>query len=156
MTLADDEMNGLKTWSKIIFGLLLIAMPILAWKSYSGWWLIGYGLVLLGSLQGLFEAKKTEQVSMIAVLDNEEVGSSTKQGADSDFLKETVYRICKEFGLDEIEYRRVMASSFMVSADNAHAAHPNAMEKADATNRPFMNEGIVIKYNGNQKEAKIL
>ena len=103
------------------------------------------------SMQGLLKAEHHGQVSMIAVLDNEEVGSSTKQGADSDFLKETVFRICKECGLDEIERRRALASSFMVSADNAHAAHPNAMEKADETNRPFMNEGIVIKYNGNQK-----
>ena len=103
------------------------------------------------SMQGLLKAENHGQVSMIAVLDNEEVGSSTKQGADSDFLKETVFRICKECGLDEIERRRALASSFMVSADNAHAAHPNAMEKADETNRPFMNEGIVIKYNGNQK-----
>ena len=106
---------------------------------------------VFASLKGLLEAKKTGNVSMIAVLDNEEVGSSTKQGADSDFLKETVYRICKELGMDTIEQRRIMASSFMVSADNAHAAHPNAMEKADAENRPFMNEGVVIKYNGNQK-----
>ena len=103
------------------------------------------------SIQGLVKAEHHGQVSMIAVLDNEEVGSSTKQGADSDFLKETVFRICKECGLDEIERRRAMASSFMVSADNAHAAHPNAMEKADEMNRPFMNEGVVIKYNGNQK-----
>ena len=76
---------------------------------------------------------------MMAVLDNEEVGSTTKQGAASDFLKETVFRICRESGMDELERSRVMASSFMVSADNAQAAHPNHMEKSDAVNRPFMN-----------------
>lgn len=103
------------------------------------------------SIQGLLLAKSVECVAMAAILDNEEVGSSTKQGADSDFLKETVYRICEEYGLDAVERRIVMASSFMVSADNAHAAHPNAMDKSDVENRPFMNEGIVIKYNANQK-----
>ena len=88
---------------------------------------------------------------MIAILDNEEVGSSTKQGADSDFLKDTIFRICKEQGMDAVDLRRAMRSSFMISADNAHAAHPNHMEKSDSENRPFMNEGIVIKYNANQK-----
>ena len=88
---------------------------------------------------------------MIAVMDNEEVGSTTKQGAASDFLKETVLRICRERGINETDRIRMMASSFMISADNAQAAHPNYMEKSDAVNRPFMNEGIVIKYNANQR-----
>ena len=103
------------------------------------------------SVEGLLAADTHKQVSMIAILDNEEVGSSTKQGADSDFLKETIFRICKEMGMDDIDRRRAMRSSFMISADNAHAAHPNHMEKSDSENRPFMNEGIVIKYNANQK-----
>lgn len=103
------------------------------------------------SVKGLTLAEKWRQVAMIAVLDNEEVGSTTKQGAASDFLKETIFRICRESGMDEVERSRIMASSFMVSADNAQAAHPNYMEKSDAVNRPFMNEGIVIKYNANQR-----
>lgn len=103
------------------------------------------------SLQGLLMARDHKQVAMIAVLDNEEVGSTTKQGAASDFVKDTVFRICKECDVDEVDRRRLFASSFMISADNAHAAHPNYMEKSDAVNRPFMNEGIVIKYNANQK-----
>ena len=106
---------------------------------------------VFASLKGLIISDNNPQVSMIAVLDNEEVGSSTKQGADSDFLKETVYRICKVCGIAEEDRRSIFSSSFMISADNAHAAHPNYMEKADAENRPFMNEGIVIKFNGNQK-----
>lgn len=106
---------------------------------------------VFSSMKGLLLADKKPQVTMIAVLDNEEVGSSTKQGADSDFLKETVYRICKECGILPEERRSIFSSSFMISADNAHAAHPNYMEKADAVNRPFMNEGVVIKFNGNQK-----
>lgn len=53
----DNEMDWLKIWSKIIFALLLIAMPLLAWNKYSGWWMIGYGIILLGSLQGLVGSK---------------------------------------------------------------------------------------------------
>lgn len=55
--------------------------------------------------------------------------------------------------MDREEYMMALASSFMISADNAHAVHPNHQEKADPTNRPYMNGGIVIKYNGNQKYA---
>ena len=88
---------------------------------------------------------------VLAVLDNEEVGSTTKQGAASDFMRMIVTRICYESGLDAKDINRLLAGSFMVSADNAHAAHPNYMEKADPVNRPYMNEGIVIKYNANQK-----
>jgi len=106
---------------------------------------------VFASVKGLTLAENFQQVAMMAVLDNEEVGSTTKQGAASDFLKETIFRICRESGLDEVERSRIMASSFMVSADNAQAAHPNHMEKSDAVNRPFMNEGIVIKYNANQR-----
>lgn len=106
---------------------------------------------VFASANGLLRAESCPKVAMMAVLDNEEVGSTTKQGAASDFLKETVFRICRESGMDELERSRVMASSFMVSADNAQAAHPNHMEKSDAVNRPFMNEGIVIKYNANQR-----
>ena len=106
---------------------------------------------VFSSIKALVLAEKKPQVAMIAVLDNEEVGSSTKQGANSDFLKDTIYRICRECGILPEERRRIFSSSFMISADNAHAAHPNGMEKADTVNRPFMNEGIVIKFNGNQK-----
>lgn len=106
---------------------------------------------VFASANGLLQAEKVQKAAVMAVLDNEEVGSTTKQGAASDFLKETIFRICREIGMDELERSRVMASSFMVSADNAQAAHPNHMEKSDAVNRPFMNEGIVIKYNANQR-----
>ena len=106
---------------------------------------------VFASLKGLISVSSCSQIPMIAVMDNEEVGSTTKQGAASDFLKETVLRICRERGINETERSRMMASSFMISADNAQAAHPNYMEKSDAVNRPFMNEGIVIKYNANQR-----
>ena len=85
------------------------------------------------------------------VLDNEEVGSGTKQGAASTFLKDTLWRICLCLGKTEEDYLAMLSSSFMLSADNAHAVHPNQPERSDAVNRPAMNQGIVIKYNGNQR-----
>ena len=87
----------------------------------------------------------------MAIFDNEEVGSGTKQGADSTFLEDTLERIALACGKSAEEAKRAIASSFMVSADNAHAVHPNHVEKADPINRPQMNKGIVIKYNANQK-----
>ena len=92
-----------------------------------------------------------ESVAVCAVFDNEEVGSSTKQGADSTFLSDVFMRIAACAGKDNEDYIRACAGSFMLSADNAHAVHPNYQEKADPTNRPHMNKGIVIKYNANQK-----
>lgn len=79
---------------------------------------------------------------------NEEVGSNTKQGADSTFLPDTLVRICAGVGL---HYRRALARSFLVSADNAHAVHPNHPEYADPNHRPVMNGGVVIKFNANQR-----
>lgn len=91
------------------------------------------------------------QISMIALFDNEETGSGTKQGALSDFLGNTISRIASSLGLDEEEKIMLISSSRMVSADNAHAVHPAWGEKADVTNKVFMNGGVVIKYAANQK-----
>lgn len=104
-----------------------------------------------GSLTALAESKPAEFVNMCAVLDNEEVGSGTRQGADSDFLYSTLKRITLGLGGSEEDYMKAVANSFMVSADNAHALHPNHPEKADAVNRPVLNGGVVIKFAGNQK-----
>ena len=85
---------------------------------------------------------------MLCVFDNEEVGSGTKQGADSSFLEDVLARIAEACGRD---LRRCLARSFLVSADNAHAVHPNHPEYADRNDRPEMNKGIVVKYNANQR-----
>ena len=90
-------------------------------------------------------------VPVYCMLDNEEVGSGTKQGAASTFLKDVLTRINLAAGGSEEEYLRALAGSFMVSADNAHALHPNYADKTDPTNHPFMNQGIVIKHSANQK-----
>ncbi|MCD7737545.1 MAG: M18 family aminopeptidase [Lachnospiraceae bacterium] len=103
------------------------------------------------SLKALIESNPREYVSLCAVFDNEEVGSMSPQGADSDFLRDTVKRVIYSLGGSETSYMETMANSFMISADNAHAVHPNSPEKADPTNRPAMNAGIVIKYSAAQK-----
>lgn len=103
------------------------------------------------SLQGIIAGENPENVCVHCVLDNEEVGSGTKQGAASTFLKDILMRINRGMGRSEEQYHTALAESFMISADNAHAVHPNKGEKADPTNRPYPNGGIVIKFSGNQK-----
>jgi len=100
-----------------------------------------------GNLQGFLHATKSSSIPMLVIFDNEEVGSSTKQGANSTFLEDVMHRIASSF---DKEFTQAVASSFMVSADNAHAIHPNHPEKADPVNQPHMNEGIVLKFNANQ------
>ncbi len=104
-----------------------------------------------GSFEGFMNAENDNNVIMHVVFDNEEVGSTTRQGAASTFLKDTLVRVNDAFGKSKEDYLVSLANSFMVSADNAHAVHPNYIEKADPVNRPQMNKGIVIKYNANQK-----
>ena len=104
-----------------------------------------------GSLEGFLAGGNAHSVSVHAVLDNEEVGSTTKQGAASTFLLETLKRLNTALGRTQEQYLTALASSFMVSADNAHGVHPNYTDKADPTNRPYLNGGIVIKFNANQK-----
>ena len=103
------------------------------------------------SLRGFLKAQNENSVPVLAVFDNEEVGSATKQGASGTFLKDTLLRIHLALGHSREDFLRSLASSFMVSADNAHALHPNHAEKSDLINRPQLNGGVVIKYNANQK-----
>ena len=101
-----------------------------------------------GCTQGFLAAKETGNIPVLCVFDNEEVGSSSYQGAASDLLQSTISRICKALALEE---RQILARSFMVSADNAHAIHPNHPEFADAANAPVMGGGVVVKFNANQR-----
>ena len=103
------------------------------------------------SMEGFLQADKKKGIAVHCVLDNEEVGSTTRQGAASTFLKDVLFRINLALGGDQESYLMALAESFMISADNAHALHPNYTDKADPVNRPVMNGGIVIKYNANQK-----
>lgn len=106
---------------------------------------------VFASIQAFMESEPCDYINMCAVFDNEEVGSGTRQGADSTFLEDVLVRMCEALGLTGQQYRMLLAGSFFISADNAHAVHPNHPEKADPTNRPCLNRGIVIKYHGSQK-----
>lgn len=106
---------------------------------------------VFASLEGILAARPKEYVSLCAFFDNEEVGSGTKQGADSDFLRRVAGRMAAGLKLDREKQERMLAESFLISADNAHALHPAHPEKADPTNRPKLNGGVVLKLHGGQK-----
>ena len=95
--------------------------------------------------QGFLKAAPAEAIPVLCVFDSEEVGSRSVQGADSTVLEAVLTRICRSRGL---ELHRMLSQSFMVSADNAHAIHPNHPEYADAANAPEPNAGVVLKFSG--------
>ncbi len=103
------------------------------------------------SLAAFIAAPAQAHINVCAIFDNEEVGSLSKQGADSTLLEDVLTRALSALGMSDGEIRAAMNASFMVSADNAHAVHPNHPEKYDDQNRTFMNGGVVIKHNANQK-----
>jgi len=103
------------------------------------------------SMAAFCKVSPAEYVNVLAVFDNEEVGSSSVQGANSTFLEDVLQRICESFGYTHSQYLQLVADSFLISADNAHAVHPNHPEKADPKNRPYIGGGLVIKYQGSQK-----
>ncbi len=98
--------------------------------------------------QGFLDAKETANIPVLAVFDSEEVGSGSYQGAAADFMESVLARICQALSLEESCQK---AKSFLVSADNGHALHPNHPELSDAANAPVLNGGVVIKFNANQK-----
>ena len=104
-----------------------------------------------GTLRGFLKGKNEKTIQVWCCFDNEEVGSSTKQGADSTMFEDVLRRIANGLGFDDEDYRCMTARSFLLSCDNAHAVHPNHPEKTDATNCTYLNEGIVIKSHAGQK-----
>lgn len=106
---------------------------------------------VFGCLEGFLAAKPGGSLPVLAVFNNEEVGSNTRQGADSTFLTDVLERIAHGCGLDSEAWKAATANSFMVSADNAHAIHPAHPEYADKGEFPVLGGGIVIKYNANQR-----
>lgn len=103
------------------------------------------------SLSALLDSEPTKMSQVMAVFDNEETGSGTKQGAASPVLYNLLSRINDAMGGDRETFLRAIDSSFMISADNAHALHPNYPEKHDPTNHPILGGGPVIKINANCK-----
>lgn len=103
------------------------------------------------TLKGFLNGYNEESINVYACFDNEEVGSGTKQGAASTFLYDVLLRVNKALGKYEEDYYRALASSFMLSADNAHAVHPNHPGLTDVNNCVYMNEGVVVKSHAGQK-----
>ena len=106
-----------------------------------------------GGLKGILKGTSSQYINVLAIFDNEEVGSLTRQGADSTLLRDTLDNIAAGLQVSAAVLRTWVAGSFLLSADNAHACHPNQGGKADPTNRPILNKGIVLKYHGSQKYA---
>lgn len=100
-----------------------------------------------GCAQGFLNAKPSRSIPVLCVFDSEEVGSNSPQGADSGLLRRTLARISRSLGLD---HDCMLANSFMVSADNAHAIHPNHPELSDPSHVTQMNGGVVIKYSASK------
>ena len=103
------------------------------------------------AIKAIITAQEATRIQVCALFDNEEVGSGTRQGALSDFLVQTLSRIGTAIGWDSEDQFTAQAQSFMLSADNGHALHPDHPEVADPTNHVLPNGGVVIKYSGNQK-----
>ena len=101
-----------------------------------------------GCTQGFLQAGESGNIPVLCVFDSEEVGSGSVQGAASDFLEATLQRIC---GSLKLNIKQMLSQSFMVSADNAHAVHPNHPELADPQNAPVVGGGVVLKFNAAQK-----
>ncbi len=99
----------------------------------------------------LANSSTPKRTNVLAIFDNEETGSQTKQGAGSPFLSSILQRIVAAQGGNCDDYHRSVEKAFMISADNAHAWHPNYAEKYDPTNHPTMGGGPVIKFNASQK-----
>lgn len=105
------------------------------------------------SLEGFLAAEESDSIPVHVVFDNEEIGSSTMQGASATFLRDTLCRIAAGLGWEEPDYLAALSESFLLSADNAHAAHPNRTECADPVTRPRVNGGVVLKFSGAQRYA---
>ncbi len=104
-------------------------------------------------LEALIAAPESDTTQVLAIFDNEETGSQTKQGAGSPFLASMLMRIARQQSGSEEAYWQAVERAFMISADNAHAFHPNYVEKYDPTNHPMLGGGPAIKFNASQKYA---
>ena len=107
-------------------------------------------LMVHAGIKALMDAEVSQATNVMVCFDNEEVGSATKQGGDSDFLKTILERIVLALGKDREDFLRSLSESFMISADLAHAVHPNLGEKHDPVVRPVLGKGPVIKIAASQ------
>lgn len=106
---------------------------------------------LQASLEALVETSGERGIKIVAGFDSEEIGSSSQNGADSDILSNLIERVMLSFGKGREAYLESLEKSFMISADMAHAIHPNFKEKSDITNKPKLNQGLTIKQSANKR-----
>ena len=106
---------------------------------------------VFASLEGFLAAAPAQSIPVLCVFDNEEVGSETRQGAASTFLRDTLRRVTQALGLADGALSQMLDESFLLSCDNAHAQHPNHPEFSDPGNCPYVNEGVVLKFNANRR-----
>lgn len=107
-----------------------------------------------GSFLGFLDAKSCDRAAAVhCVFDSEEIGSRTPQGADASFLRDVLERICLSAGLNREQFHRTVAESLLISADSAHAVHPNFEQLSDPENRPCLNRGLVLKFQAGQRYA---
>jgi len=104
-------------------------------------------------MSAIREVDNSENTCVAALFDNEEIGSETRQGADSSFLENVLERIALNIGFSREEYLRILSKSFLISGDMAHSYHPSYPEKYDPSYAPVMNGGPVIKWNANYNYA---
>ena len=109
--------------------------------------------MVYAAMEALVGSKEKDGINMVAFMDNEEIGSRTRQGADSVMLSIILERLLTGMTRKEQEFTRQVMESFVISADGAHGLHPNYSEKNDITNKPVMNRGIAIKISGNRSYA---
>lgn len=98
--------------------------------------------------EGFIASTESKAIPVLCVFDSEEVGSSSLQGADSNLLESVLERIC---GAMDLPMAQLLSNALLVSADNAHAVHPNHPEFADSQNAPVVNGGVALKFNANQR-----
>lgn len=111
-------------------------------------------MMVYNSLEAFLNYSKSEDyrgIKMLLLVDNEEVGSSTGQGADSFLIRDTLKRICLSLFEDKEKFYSIIEKSVIISADLAHGVHPNYPEKHDPTNLPVLNKGVCLKYSASQK-----
>lgn len=105
---------------------------------------------VFASLKAFENTEAGESMPVLAVFDNEEVGSSTKQGADSTFMPFVLRKLTFALGLNEADFADKIANSMLLSCDNAHGVHPNHSEMTDSNHQCRLNGGVVVKFNANQ------
>lgn len=102
-------------------------------------------------VKSIIAGKRKSGINLIALYDNEEIGSRTKQGADSALLSMIIEKLCRALKMDKVKQNEAIMKSFLLSVDTAHALHPNHFEKYDPVNRSLLNGGIILKINSNQR-----